>query len=93
MATAQVKLSSKNQITLPASVRAALGVQALDRVNFVIDGEKVTVEPVKLTLADIYQSVPALKHGGVEVADLEYEEAMVMDPDARARIDVGGRDR
>lgn len=68
-------VSSKYQITLPADVRRRLGVGAADKIAFVLDEEGVRIEPVKLTLSDLYGSVPALPG---ETADLEKEidEAM-----------------
>jgi len=68
-------VSSKYQITLPADVRRRLGVGASDKIAFVLDEEGVRIEPVKLTLSDLYGSVPALPG---ETADLEKEidEAM-----------------
>ena len=48
-------LTSKGQITIPARVRAALGVEAGDRVEF------VEVEPGHFELVAATQSVTALK--------------------------------
>ena len=48
-------MTSKGQITLPASVRASLGVKAGDRVEF------VQVEPGRFELVAATQSVIALK--------------------------------
>lgn len=48
-------LTSKGQITIPAMVRAALGVEAGDRVEF------VEVEPGHFELVAATQSVTALK--------------------------------
>ncbi len=48
-------LSSKGQITIPAIVRSALGVEAGDRVEF------VQVEPGHFELVAATQSVTALK--------------------------------
>ena len=48
-------LTSKGQITIPAVVRAALGVEAGDRVEF------VQVEPGHFQLVAATQSVTALK--------------------------------
>jgi antitoxin PrlF len=53
MATATV--TSKGQITIPAPVRAALGVEAGDRVEF------VEVEPGRFEVVAATQSVTALK--------------------------------
>jgi antitoxin PrlF len=48
-------VTSKGQITIPATVRAALGVEAGDRVEF------VQVEPGHFELVAATQSVTALK--------------------------------
>lgn len=48
-------MTSKGQITIPAIVRAALGVEAGDRVEF------VQVEPGHFELVAATQSVTALK--------------------------------
>ena len=53
MSTATV--TSKGQITIPATVRVALGVEAGDRVEF------VQVEPGHFELVAATQSVTALK--------------------------------
>lgn len=48
-------MTSKGQITIPAIVRAALGVEAGDRVEF------VQIEPGRFELVAATQSVTALK--------------------------------
>jgi len=48
-------MTSKGQITIPAMVRAALGVKAGDRVEF------VQIEPGHFELVAATQSVTALK--------------------------------
>lgn len=48
-------MTSKGQITIPAAVRAALGVEAGDRVEF------VQIEPDRFELLAATQSVAALK--------------------------------
>lgn len=48
-------LTSKGQITIPAIVRSALGVEAGDRVEF------VQVEPGRFELVAATQSVTSLK--------------------------------
>ncbi|MFP5418923.1 MAG: AbrB/MazE/SpoVT family DNA-binding domain-containing protein [Gammaproteobacteria bacterium] len=53
MATAT--LTSKGQITIPATVRATLGVEAGDRVEF------VQIEPGRFELVAATQTVTALK--------------------------------
>ncbi|MEX2130723.1 MAG: AbrB/MazE/SpoVT family DNA-binding domain-containing protein [Pseudohongiellaceae bacterium] len=47
-------LTSKGQITIPAKVRAALGVGAGDRVDFIEDGAgKFAIVPASKTVADL----------------------------------------
>lgn len=53
MSTATI--TSKGQITIPAAVRAALGVEAGDRIEF------VQVEPGRFELVASTQSVSSLK--------------------------------
>ena len=48
-------MTSKGQITIPATVRATLGVEAGDRVEF------VQIEPGRFELVAATQSVTALK--------------------------------
>jgi AbrB family looped-hinge helix DNA binding protein len=48
-------ITSKGQVTIPATVRASLGVAAGDRVEF------VQVEPGRFELIAVTQSVTALK--------------------------------
>ena len=48
-------MTSKGQVTIPAMVRAALGVEAGDRLEF------VQVEPGRFELVAATQSVTALK--------------------------------
>lgn len=48
-------MTSKGQITIPAAVRAALGVETGDRVEF------VQIEPGRFELMAATQSVTALK--------------------------------
>ena len=48
-------MTSKGQITIPAAVRAALGVEAGDRVEF------VQIEPGRFELVAATESVTALK--------------------------------
>lgn len=48
-------MTSKGQVTIPAAVRAALGVEAGDRLEF------VQVEPGRFEMVAATQSVSALK--------------------------------
>lgn len=68
-------ISSKNQITLPADVRKRLGVGATDKVAFVLDQGGVHIRPARVSLADLYGSVPGLP-GETADLDKEIDEAM-----------------
>jgi AbrB family looped-hinge helix DNA binding protein len=45
--SASSKISSKGQITLPKEVRDSLGVGVGDRVQFLFDGQRTVVKPVR----------------------------------------------
>lgn len=55
--TISSKVSSKGQITIPAKVRAKLGIDAGDRVEYKMDGEKVELLPIKGTILDAAGSI------------------------------------
>ncbi len=40
-------ISSKGQVTIPVSVRQRLGLREGDRVEFVLEGEKTVLRPVR----------------------------------------------
>ena len=54
-------VGAKGQVTLPAAVRKALGIDGNGQVTFVIDRGNVRIKSAQDPLAEIYQSVPALK--------------------------------
>lgn len=41
------RMSSKGQVTIPQVVRERLGLRAGDRVDFVVEGDKTYVRPVR----------------------------------------------
>jgi AbrB family looped-hinge helix DNA binding protein len=53
-------VTCKGQITIPAPIREALGLKEGDTVNVALEGDAVTLEPVSLSLAESFQSIPAL---------------------------------
>jgi len=57
---ASVKVGPSNRVVMPAQVRAALGVQEGDRVEFVIDGVDVHLVSPHVRLAAVW----AKNHGG-----------------------------
>ncbi|CAN5130291.1 hypothetical protein BH23CHL1_BH23CHL1_11450 [soil metagenome] len=53
-------ITQRGQVTLPAEVRRWLGVKPADRVEFIIDDDRVTVKPVAYTLETIFGAVKPL---------------------------------
>lgn len=49
-------ITTKGQVTIPVSIRKKYGLCANDRVDFVIEGDKIVLIPVK-TLRDFRGSV------------------------------------
>jgi AbrB family looped-hinge helix DNA binding protein len=49
-------ITTKGQITIPASIRKSHGLQPKDRVDFVTEGDKIILIPVK-TLRDFRGTV------------------------------------
>ena len=62
----------KGQTTLPKSVRETLGVQAGDRVRYVISGDEVRILPVR----PINRLFGVLRHDGPAVTLEEMEQAV-----------------
>lgn len=54
-------VTRKGQVTIPAPIRDALGIKQGDSVTFQLENDEITVKPVSSTLAEGYQSIPALK--------------------------------
>lgn len=53
-------ITQRGQVTLPVEIRRKLDVNPGDRVEFTIEGDQVTVRPVKYTLESAFGSVPPL---------------------------------
>lgn len=51
-------VTSKGQITIPKEIRARLHIRTNDKLDFVLDGERILIAPVK-TLLDLRGSVRA----------------------------------
>lgn len=66
----------KGQITIPAPIREALGIKEGDTISVSLEGDEVKLEPVSLSLAESYQSVPALStaHSWQEVREIAHED-------------------
>ena len=71
-------VSTKGQVTLPAELRSKLGIKPGDRVEMSETEQGIVVHRrPKLTLDDIYGSIPPLKDGRslAEVIEMATEEA------------------
>jgi antitoxin PrlF len=55
-------VTSKGQVTIPKEIRDLLHIHSNDKVDFVLEGEKVFLVPVK-TLKDLRGSIPAEGRG------------------------------
>jgi len=68
-------ISSKGQVTIPADIRRKLGVNARDKIAFILtDDEKVEVRPVRFTLESVFGSVKALPNESLDL-DREIHDA------------------
>jgi AbrB family looped-hinge helix DNA binding protein len=68
-------VSSKNQVTLPSGVRKHLGIGVSDKVTFVVDDHGVHLKPARLTLMDLFGSVPGRPGDSPDLVR-EIDEAM-----------------
>ena len=59
------KVTSKGQVTIPNEIRKKLGIRTEDRVDFILDGERVIMVPVK-TLRDLRGAVKATGKGAFD---------------------------
>jgi AbrB family looped-hinge helix DNA binding protein len=53
-------VTRKGQITIPAPIREALGIKEGDTISVAMEGARVNLEPVALSLEESFQSIPAL---------------------------------
>jgi antitoxin PrlF len=81
------RLSSKGQITVPRSVRSALGLNEGDRVVFRVDGRRATLSKTPDFL-DLAGSVPV----PAELRGRPWSEIIAMAHTERARRIVEGPD-
>jgi AbrB family looped-hinge helix DNA binding protein len=54
-------VTTKGQVTIPKNIRDRLNIRPNDRVDFVIEGDRAVLVPVK-TLNELRGAVPALRH-------------------------------
>lgn len=50
-------ITQKGQVTIPAQIRKALGLNPSDSLLFTLEEEKIIATPIKKTLLDLYGSV------------------------------------
>jgi len=62
------KVTSKGQVTIPIEIRKKLGIRTEDKVDFILDGERVILVPVK-TLRDLRGAVKAKGKGKGDFAE------------------------
>jgi AbrB family looped-hinge helix DNA binding protein len=73
-------VTQKGQVTIPVEVRRYLGVDAPDKIMFVLDGDEVLLRPVPRTFEQLFGAVPALRGG--ESSDFEKEITEALDDEA-----------
>jgi AbrB family looped-hinge helix DNA binding protein len=56
-------VTSKGQVTIPKEIRDLLHIRTNDKVDFVLEGERVVLAPVK-TLLDLRGAVGSGEKGG-----------------------------
>ncbi len=54
-------MTQKGQVTIPAAVRARLGLQPKDKVRFEVEGDEVKLKPAPSKLLAGYGAVPPRK--------------------------------
>lgn len=76
LATAEAKVTSKGQVTLPKAVRNELGIGAGSRIRFTvgIDG-KAQVEKVKNSLEDLWEMARKFPKSGGRMSFEEMDQA------------------
>lgn len=62
MATLETRMTQKGQVTIPAEIRARLGLKPRDRVRFEMEGDEVKLKPAPSAVLKGYGAVPARKH-------------------------------
>lgn len=70
------KLSSKNQVTIPLEIRKVLGIEAHDKIEFVVnDKGAVELQQPRYTLESVLGSVRGIPGESIDL-DREIEEAV-----------------
>ena len=69
-------VSRKGQVTIPLEIRHRLGIKPRDKIAFSLQDGTVTIAPVRSSIRNFYQSVPALDPPRTlwEMAEIAAEE-------------------
>jgi len=68
-------VTSKYRVTIPKEIRELLNIRANDRVEFVLDGNRILLVPFR-TLKDLRGAVPAKRKGGFVAERARAKSAM-----------------
>ena len=80
------RMTQKGQVTIPAAVRARLGLKPRDRVRFEFAGEEVTIKPAESRLLAGYGAVqPRNRPEDWEAIAEEAERLMAAEAAAEGR--------
>ena len=58
-------VTSKGQITIPKTIREDMGISFKDKIDFIIDGDRLVLRRVK-TLKDLRGSIPS-RAGNIDI--------------------------
>ena len=75
MRVIEATITSQGQVTIPAEVRRTLGLAKREKVNFVIEGDRVELSRARFTLESVFGSVDPLPDQSPDF-DREIDEAM-----------------
>lgn len=54
-------VTQKGQVTIPVEIRRALGIKANDRVTFIIEQDRVCIEPIAESIETIFGAIEPIQ--------------------------------
>ncbi|HEV2108691.1 MAG TPA: AbrB/MazE/SpoVT family DNA-binding domain-containing protein [Thermomicrobiales bacterium] len=72
MRTLSSRMTSKGQVTIPAEIRAELGLKPRDSVQFTREGDRIVIRPMESAILKSYGSVRSVD-GPVDFRKLREE--------------------